>query len=163
MRSISVLLIGNGNVTLDISECAFFNGTAFKNHGGGIFLYVGIQSANIVLKGLQFLHNEAGYLGGGIASRLSGNGDITLVISNCDFSNGTALNHDGGGMYFDIEIQSANIQLSKLTFSHNKAHDSGGGISTHLSGNGNVTFVVSNCVFFNGTTFDYDGGGIYLE
>ena len=160
----SVQLAGDGDVALAVSNCIFFNGTALTNAGGGIFLYVGIQSATITLTDLQFSHNTAGYSGGGVSTQLHGNGNVTLLVSNCDFFNGNALKHDGGGMLLEADTQSANIKLKNLTFSYNIAGDSGGGISLHLSGdNSNVTLFVSDCSFFNGTALHYQGGGMYLE
>ena len=52
------------------------------------------------------------------------------------------------------------ISLNNLYFSYNKGAEQGGGMSAYFFGSGNVTLVVSNCIFFNGTsTF---GGGMNL-
>ena len=148
--SIYAYLTGSGNVALIVSNCDFFNGTAL--YGGGMRIEGNmIQSANILLNDLRFSHNKADY-GGGIYAYLTGSGNVALIVSNCDFFNGTALSGSGGGMY----IEGANILLKDLKFSQNKA-TWGGSIYAYLTGSGNVTLNVSNCDFFNGTAL-YGGG-----
>ena len=114
----------------------------------------------LLINHLTFSHNKADY-GGGIYAFLKGSGNVALIVSNCDFFNGTALNGSGGGMYIEGNImQSANILLKDLKFSHNKA-DYGGSIYAYLTGSGNVALIVSNCDFFNGTALY--GGGMRIE
>ena len=149
---------GSGNVTLNVSNCDFFNGTVL-NYGGGMYIEGKMQSANITLNDLKFSHNKADH-GGGIYTFLEGSGNVALIVSNCDFFNGTALNY-GGGLEIHVKrIQSANITLNDLKLSQNKA-DWGGGLYVYLEGSGNVTLNVSNCDFFNGTALK-SGGGIYI-
>ena len=158
---IDAYLKGNGNVTLNVSSCDFFNGTALK-YGGGMRIEMNMmRSTNILLNDLKLSHNKAAINGGGIDAYLKGNGNVTLNVSSCDFFNGIALKY-GGGMYIEVNMmQSAKILLNDLKLSHNKA-DNGGGIDAYLKGNGNVTLNVSNCDFFNGTALKY-GGGMYIE
>ena len=157
---IDAYLNGSGNVTLNVSRCDFVNGTAL-NGGGGMFIEVKMmQSTNILLNNLKLSHNKADW-GAGIDAYLNDSGNVTLTVSSCDFFNGTALN-GGGGRYIEVKmIQSTNIQLNDLTFSHNKA-DLGGGIDAYLNGSGNVTLNVSRCDFVNGTALN-GGGGMYIE
>ena len=73
-----------------------------------------IEGANILLKDLKFSQNKATW-GGSIYAYLTGSGNVTLNVSNCDFFNGTALY--GGGMRIKGNmIQSANILLNNLNF-----------------------------------------------
>ena len=109
-----------------------------------------IQSANITLTNLTLSHNKARDSGGGISTRLSGNGHVTLIVSNCYFFNETGL-IDGGGMYIEDVTQSAYIILNNLTLLDN----SGGGFSADLDGNGNVTLAISECDFINGTALNH--------
>ena len=155
---IIAILVGSGNVTLIVSNCDFFNGTALYN-GGGMNLDVNMmQLANILLNNLKLSQNKADN-GGGIYAQLEGSRNVTVNVSNCDFFNGTAL-YNGGGMNLEVNMmQLANILLNNLKLSQNKA-DNGGGIYAQLEGSRNVTVNVSNCDFFNGTA-SY-GGGMYI-
>ena len=156
----SAYLRGNGNVILVVSNCVFFNGSAID--GGGLRFIVAIPSADIRIENTDFVDNKADLgRGGGISASLQGNGNVTFVISNCVLFNGTATH--GGGLYMDVEIQSAAITIGNTNFVDNKAGfmGRGGGISASLQGNGNVTFVISNCVLFNGTATH--GGGLYMD
>ena len=52
-------LYGTGNVTLVISNCVLFNGSAIIN-GGGLWLFVTIQSAVITIESTDFVDNHGG-------------------------------------------------------------------------------------------------------
>ena len=127
---IDAILEGSGNVTLTVSSCDFFNGTAL-NGGGGMHIDVNMmQSTNILLNNLKLSHNKADW-GAGIAAYLNGSGNVRLNVSSCDFFNGTALN-GGGGLSIGVNMmQSTNILLNHLKLSHNKA-DYGGGIYAYI-------------------------------
>ena len=151
---ISANLSGSGNVTLVVSNCTFFNGTA--TYGGGIEAYFdGSGNVTLVVSNCTFFNGTAAY-GGGIAAYFDGSGNVTLVVSNCTFFNGTAAYGGGILAYFD---GSGNVTLvvSNCTFFNGTATN-GGGIAAYFDGSGNVTLVVSNCTFFNGTAIA--GGGI---
>ena len=158
---IAVALTGSGNASLMITDCVLFKGTA--NKGGGMFIYDQMQSTHMLFNHLSLLNNEASSYGGGIAAYFGGNGNAILVISNSVFSNGTAA--AGGGISIDNNMQSTKILLNNLTLLSNEASYEGGGIATYLKGNGNVTLVISNSVFCNGTaTLNADtiGGGMFI-
>ena len=156
----------SSQLVLVVSNCVFVNGTA--NYGGGMFF--SIQSAYILLKNLTLSHNKAGRTGGGIYvsfNQDTGNpqvSHVTLVVSECSFFNGTAL-QDGGGMYFvsDGTLDMVNITLNNLTLSHNKAYYTGGLAAQLLSYSTKlpvIVIMISNCVFSNGTSINITGGGI---
>ena len=153
---IGALLRGSGNVTLTVSSCDLFNGTALKS-GGGLNIEVNMmQSANILLNDLIFSYNKADY-GGGIAAFVRGSGNVALNVSNSDFFNGTALH--GGGMYIEVNMmQSTNIPLNHSELSHNKADDGAGISAWFLSNDGIATLNISNCVISNGTAVQSGGG-----
>ena len=152
---ISADLQGNGNVTLVIS-IVFSLMDLLRLMVGGLRLYVSIsQTAAITIENTKFVDNKAHY-GGGILADLRGNGIVRLVISNCFLFNGSAKSR-GGGLYLYVAIQTAAITIENTKFVDNKAV-SGGGISAHLHGKGNVTLVISNCFLFNGSAKSRGGG-----
>ena len=109
---------------------------------------------------MKLSYNKAD-LGGGIGAYLGGSGNVTLIVSSCDFFNEIALN-GGGGMHIEVNMmQSANILLSDVKLSHNKAVW-GGGIDAYLNDSGNVALNISSCDFFNGAALN-NGGGMYIE
>ena len=68
---ISADLQGNGSVTLVISNCLLFNGSAMSIGGGGLSLYVSIsQTAAITIENTKFVDNKADLYGGGISAGL---------------------------------------------------------------------------------------------
>ena len=152
----------NTDYTLELSHS---NMTKCCSIGSGGGVYLRVQKlgfhGKLLFNHLIFSQNKALY-GGGIVAILEGSGNVTLIVSSCDFLNGTAL-HGGGGMYIGVHMmQSTNILLNDLKLSHNKAADWGGGIDAYLEGSGNVALNVSNCEFFNGTAL-HGGGGIYIK
>ena len=54
-------LYGTGSVTLVISNCVFFNGTAV-HHGGGMDMNITIQTANIAIYNTEFINNNAQFI-----------------------------------------------------------------------------------------------------
>ena len=156
---ISAGLYGNGNVTLLISNCVLYNGSAAV-HGGGLYVSIS-QTAAITIENTKFVDNKA-IFGGGISADLQGNGDVTLVISNCVLFNGSSMIR-GGGLILSVAIQTAAITIENTKFVDNKADLYGGGISADLQGNGSVTLVISNCVLFNGSAMSRGSGGLSLS
>ena len=63
------------------------------------------------------MHNKASNSGGGISANLYGNGNVTLVVSNCVLFNGYAPN--GGGLMMAILVQSATITIENTDFVDN--------------------------------------------
>ena len=91
--------------TLELSHS---NMTKCCNHqyGGGIWLktYSQFGSATVLFSHLVLSHNKASR-GGGLAVELRGHDNVTLKISNCLFSHGSAL-LCGGGMCFIGAVRS---------------------------------------------------------
>ena len=72
--------------------------------------------ANVLFNHLKLSHNKANS-GGGIAADLQGNGNVTLVISNCVLFNGSA-KHYSGGLWLFVTIQSV-ITIESTDFVDN--------------------------------------------
>ena len=90
--------------------------------GGGLLLSTSGQEfvkANVLFNHLKLSHNKA-ISGGGLAADLQGNGNVTLVISNCVLFNGSA---DGGGLWLIVTIQSAVITIESTDFVDNHLGD----------------------------------------
>ena len=95
--------------------------------GGGLTIDLSHRGQlDISFNNLKFSYNKATRLGGGIfaslVSGIFGSGDVTLVVSNCIFFNGTA--DYGGGMNIDVEIPSFKLIIDTTVFLNN------GGAST---------------------------------
>ena len=100
----------NTGYTLELSHS---NMTKCCNHGrGGGGIYLGTFNeffqVKMLFNHLKLSHNKAGW-GGGLTANLYGSGNVTLVISNCVFFNGSAIH--GGGIRMKVEIQSAAITI----------------------------------------------------
>ena len=115
---------GSGNVTLHVSNCDFFNGTALHGGGGGMYIEVNMmQSTNILLNDLKLSHNKADQGAGILAWFLSNDGVATLNISNCVISNGTAV-YSGGGLRI-VTTQQLNITIDNTDFVDNNGQHTG--------------------------------------
>ena len=85
--------------------------------------------------------------------------NTTLELSHSNMTNCCGI--DGGGLTMQSKIGGQlKISFNNLKFSFIKAAGQGGGISAYFYGSGNVTLVVSNCIFFKGTAIE--GGGMSL-
>ena len=86
--------------------------------GGGLLFETILESGQtkVLFNNLKLLHNKA-YWGGGILANLQGNGDMTLVVRNCVFFNGSAT--FGGGIYISVTTQSAAITIENTDFVDN--------------------------------------------
>ena len=73
--------------------------------------------ANVLFNHLKLFHNKAKY-GGAISAQLHGNGNVTLVISNCVLFNGST-GLFGGGLSIYVSIQSAVIRIENTDFMDN--------------------------------------------
>ena len=91
--------------------------------GGGLFLATNQEfvKANVLFNHLKLSHNKAILFGGGLAAFLQGNGDVTLVISNCVLFNGST--DAGGGLWLYVAIQSAVITIESTDFVDNHSSD----------------------------------------
>ena len=91
--------------------------------GGGLLLAISGQEfvkANVLFDHLKLSHNKAN-LGGGLAANLQGNGNVTLVISNCVLINGSA-KYYSGGLFLSVAIQSV-ITIESTDFVDNHSRD----------------------------------------
>ena len=96
----------------NITKCCKFN-------GGGLYLWTFQEfgQANVLFNHLKLFHNKAKY-GGAISAQLHGNGNVTLVISNCVLFNGST-GLFGGGLSIYVSIQSAVIRIENTDFMDN--------------------------------------------
>ena len=139
--TVSGLYVLNCNNAI-ITNCSYYhsalcdisvlvNNSKF-NSGGGVFIVYDTQYSNITL---ELSHSNmtkcCGIVGGGLIMESQSNIEGQLKIS-----------------------------FNSLKFSYSKAAEIGGGISAVFISGGNVTLVVSNCIFFNGTAGLVGGMGI---
>ena len=132
------------------------------DRGGGLFLVTlkEFGQAKVLFNHLKISHNKASSGGGGISADLRGNGNVTLVVSNCVFFNGSATY--GGGIQMDVAIQSAAIAIDNTDFVDNNGQDTGEmRIYTHLSAT-YFTFFMLNSVIFHTKTYSDNGVLIQL-
>ena len=112
--------------------------------GGGLFLATSSQEfvkAYVLFNHLKLSHNKA-ISGGGLAAILQGNGNVTLVISNCDLFNGSA-EYDGGGLWLLVSMQSV-ITIESTDFVDNHSGDIYINAGTSISPAADITFFMLN-------------------
>ena len=113
----------NTGYTLELSHS---NMTKCCNYDrGGLYLQTLSEfgQAKVFFNHLKLFHNRASSSGGGIAVGLQGNGNVTLVVSNCVLFNGSATY--GGGINMDVAIQSAAITIENTDFVDNHGEETG--------------------------------------
>ena len=95
--------------------------------GGGLALQ-SLQrgQVKIYFTNLKFSYNKAAQQGGGMTASLLGSGNVTVVVRNCIFFNGTGT--FGGGMNLIIQIQSFNLIIDNTEFLNNS-----GGVASDIS------------------------------
>ena len=127
----------------NITKCCKFN-------GGGLYLWIFQEfgQANVLFNHLKLFHNKAKYAGGAISAKLHGNGNVTLVISNCVLFNGSAMSRGSGGLSLSVSIQSATIRIENTDFMDNYGqfvNEIGISIGTGIDSSAtNVTFIMIN-------------------
>ena len=123
----------NTGYTLELSHSNMTKCCSYW-YGGGIALATQSEfgSARLLFSHLVLSHNKA-MMGGGFGATMHGEGDVTLVISNCLLFHGSALFSDcvgvaceshlngGGGMYFYVTVQST-ITIQNTQFLENFGH-----------------------------------------
>ena len=137
-------------------------------HMTGYGLYV-LNCNNVTITNCSYYHsalygvmvNNPNFNSGGVYGSYDtqySNTTLELSYSNMTKCCGVS----GGGLSMQSSHDRGQLKLSfnNLKFWHSKAAEEGGGISGHFLGSGNVTLVVSNCIFFNGTAIF--GGGMSL-
>ena len=152
----------NTGYTLELSHS---NMTKCCNPNAGGGLYLGIHlfgQAKVLFNHLKLSHNKAS-TGGGISAYLHGNGNLTLVVSNCVLFNGFPAN--GGGIHMDILIQSGAITIENTDFVDNNGEETG---EVHIyidtgkySTEADVTFSMLNSTVYHTKT--YSGYGVHIE
>ena len=129
-----------------VENCNFINNTATGDYsyGGAVYFYSNGNVANC-----NFINNKVtGDYNYGGAIYFSSSG-TTHEVRNCNFSNNTASNGDGGVIYFNNHGE-----VTKCNFSNNKARWSG---AIYFRETGNVT----NCNFTNNNV-SFNGGAIKI-
>ena len=142
----------NTGYTLELShsnmtKCCNIGGGGGGGEGGGLFLATNQEfvKANVLFNHLKLSHNKAS-LGGGLAADLQGNGDVTLVISNCVLFNGSAMHYGGGGLWLLVKIQSV-ITIESTDFVDNHSNDIYIDIAaTSVSPAADITFFMLNSI-----------------
>ncbi|UCD85532.1 MAG: hypothetical protein JSU92_04905, partial [Deltaproteobacteria bacterium] len=119
--------------------------------GGDISYHVVVGASNARLDGFIVTRGNAiGYddydNGGGMYN----GGVANLVVSNCIFSENSAL-YSGGGLF----NYSSSATINSCTFSGNSAGNYGGGVF-----NSSSSITIADCVF-DGNIAPYRGGGMY--
>ena len=90
------------------------------------------------------------------------NTGYTLELSHSNMTNCCALLGGGGVfLYANSRFGSVRVLLSHLVLSHNSSPE--GGLGAVMTGNGNVSLTISNCIFFHGLGFDLGTGGMYFN
>ena len=123
-------------------------GGGHVNNGGGLFLATSgkeFVKANVLFNHLKLSHNKASWLGGGLAASLQGNGNVTLVISNCVLFNGFA-EFGGGGLWLFVTIQSV-ITIESTEFVDNHSLQFTSDISIEIKA-GTLVSPVADITFF---------------
>ena len=128
----------NTGYTLELShsnmtKCCNNYNREEEEGGGGLFLVTNQEfvKANVLFNHLKLSHNKANS-GGGLAANLQGNGNVTLVISNCVLFNGSAA--FGGGLWLFVAIQSAFITIESTDFVDNHGQFIGDDININIVG-----------------------------
>ena len=138
-------------------------------YGGGIDLEIRSKfgSARLLFSHLVLSHNKALY-GGGFAVTMHGEGDVTLVISDCLLVHGSALIpkcvgvdcnrviNGGGGMHFYVTVQST-ITIQNTHFLENFGYSIG---EIYFDIVRNVSLFVVNSTIVNKET--YSGYGVWI-
>lgn len=142
----------SGGGTITLVNCVVSDNDS-SSSGGGIYAV-----GNLTLDGTDVTGNSSAVKGGGIA--VSG-ASSQLVISDSliDENHVSSDNFVGGGIAY---TSSGVVAITNTVISNNEA---AGGAGIGLSGSGAVylTDVTVDGNYTNGLSFDYGGGGIYLN
>ena len=158
----------NTGYTLELSHSNMTKCCSY-GYGGGIDLNIRSKfgSARLLFSHLVFSHNKALY-GGGFQVAMLGEGDVTLVISDCLLVHGSALIpkcvgvdcdrviNGGGGMHFYVTVQST-ITIQNTHFLENFRYSIG---EIYFDLVRNVSLSILNSTIVNKET--YSGYGVLI-
>ncbi|MHC4742206.1 MAG: choice-of-anchor Q domain-containing protein, partial [Planctomycetota bacterium] len=133
--------ICSDDCNLTVIDCTFSRNSA--RYDGGAIANNGIQ--DVIIINSVFKNNVSYFQGGAINNY--GEGQISITLTDCVFSNNRA-SYNGGGMASAYSI----LTMRNCSFSNNLAAHEGGGMSIVWS-----TLNAANCIFRNNTS--YSNGG----
>ena len=154
---------------LSVRSLLFLKNSIQHMTGYGLYVY---NCNNVIITNCSYYHsalcdlsvldhNYNSYSGGVyIAFHDTQYSNTTLELTHSNMTKCCSVNYGGGLIMDSAHGGQLKISFNNLKFSYNKAVHEGGGISAYFNGNGNVTLVISNCTFFNGTAIY--GGGMYI-
>ena len=159
--------------TFDTVQSLFFHKNSIQLMTGyGLYIY---NCNNVIVTNCSYYqsalcnisdsskNHSAGGVGIVYKTQYSNTG-YTLELSHSNMTK-CCNYYAGGGLNLDILLEFGQVKVlfNHLEYSHNKADLGGGGLAAVLKGNGDVTLVISSCVFFNGSA-KYGGGiNIYVS
>ena len=152
--------IANGDVggqgTVSVSGSSFSSNSAINGNGGAIDNGDTRGSGHLTLSSSSFLGNVAGRAG---AVDNADNGNGTLIVSRCTFSDNVAALDDGGAIDNADWSGRGTLRVSGSTFSGNKTVGDGGAIDNADNTGGIGHAAVSTSTFWANIA-DVHGGAI---
>ena len=144
----------------NMTKCCNYDICRGGGRGGGIYLstFNEFGKVEMLFNHLKLSHNKAG----GLLANLYGNGNLTLVVSNCVFFNGSA--RCGGGIRMDVGIKSRSpaITIENTDLVYNNGQDTAEmHISFETDKNSPVAFSMLNSTVQHTKT--YSGYGVHIE
>ena len=176
-------------IYFDTVENLFFLKNSIQHMTGfGLFVH---NCNNVIITNSSYYHsavcsiieplhsdNEFNYRGGGIGivydTQYSNTG-YTLELSHSNMTKCCSVLDFGGGITLRAQSRfgSVRVLFSHLVLSHNNAVivknttsiaiKSGAGLGAMMTGNGNVSLTISNCLFFHGHGSSLGTGGMYFS
>jgi len=145
--------------TVILTDNAFSGNDAFNSEntysdGGGAYAHS--PSGRVIVKNNLFDTNSSTRDGGGIYSRSTSGGTVTLESNKLTNNDGGSR---GGGAYLYIQHADSQIKLTNNIFKVNSAID-GGGAYAFVSNGG--THIFTNNTFTDNSADNGSGGGLYF-
>jgi hypothetical protein len=134
----------------EISGITLTEGAGY--YGSGI--RVG-TSADLTLRGVRVVDNEAAYYGGGIAS------EGALRIYDSEISDNTVTSGNGGGIHSAATSSTDVLEIVNTTISGNSASNYGGGAYISVGASHGLHRIVNSTITDN-NAYWYSGGGLHL-
>jgi predicted outer membrane repeat protein len=158
--------IGGGMVIADflgtmptepvIENCTFTKNYAYS--GGGMYIFGNASTTAYtkpLIKNCLFKSNRAYDLGGAIYQSAPSIPNDTFLLKYCNFLDNTAINNDGGAIYFNDMLNSI-VKLYGCAFERDSA-SAGGALSCLQSMN--ATLILDSCLFKR--NYALEGGAFY--